>query len=122
MSENFGRGIPLASGFDLGAKSPLDSRIYVDTLEERDLHVTENRAYEGMLVYVKEDNYTYRWNGNEWEMIATKEYVDKAILDVTINTDEIELENYVSKNEFSESHEPISFAEIDNMIGELFDK
>lgn len=65
MSE-FGKGIPLASGFDLGAKKPLDSRDIVETIEERDAHVTENRAYEGMTVYVKEDKKVYRYDGNEW--------------------------------------------------------
>ena len=30
MSENFGKGIPLAIGFDLGAKTPLDARCFVD--------------------------------------------------------------------------------------------
>ena len=29
---NFGKGIPLASGFDLGAKTPLDSRITVQNI------------------------------------------------------------------------------------------
>ena len=48
----YGKGISLASGFDLGAKSPLDSRSIVNTIEERDAHVTENRAYPGMKVYV----------------------------------------------------------------------
>ena len=47
---SFGNGIPLASGFDYGAKSPLDSRICVKTIAGRDEHVTANRAYEGMLV------------------------------------------------------------------------
>lgn len=63
---NFGKGIQLAGGFDLGAKSPLDSRLIVKTLEERDLHVTSNRAYEGMLVYVDENKKTYQLVDNTW--------------------------------------------------------
>lgn len=62
----FGKGIPLASGFDLGAKKPLDSRNVVDTIEERDIHVLENRAYEGMVVYVKEEKKQYRYDGEKW--------------------------------------------------------
>lgn len=84
---SFGKGIPLATGFDLGAKSPLDSRITVDTLEERDLHVTENRAYEGMLVFVTQEDTLYRYSKGEWKIIPTRdELVIKASeLDNDIN-------------------------------------
>jgi len=57
----FGKGITLAGGFDLGAKAPLDSRDTVATIEERDLHVTGNRAYVGMLVFVEENQMTYQY-------------------------------------------------------------
>jgi hypothetical protein len=122
MSENFGKGIPLATGFDLGAKSPLDSRSFVDTLAERDEHVKLNRAYEGMLVYVKETNNIYKWDGNSWEMIPTKDYVDKVIEDIIIDADELELTRYVLKEEFNENHIPINRAEIDQMMDDLFKK
>lgn len=56
----YGKGITVASGFDLGAKAPLDHRIVVDTITDRDAHVTGNRAYEGMIVFVKEDQTTYQ--------------------------------------------------------------
>lgn len=57
----FGKGIALAGGFDLGAKAPLDSRYTVASIEERDAHVTGNRAYEGMLVYVEDNGVTYQY-------------------------------------------------------------
>lgn len=60
----FGKGIALAGGFDLGAKAPLDSRYTVATIEERDAHVTGNRAYEGMLVFVEADKKTYQYVAN----------------------------------------------------------
>ena len=45
MADNFfGKGIPLTSGFDLSAKSPLDSRLVANTLEERDDNVKFNRT------------------------------------------------------------------------------
>ena len=53
---NYGKGIPLASGFDLGAKIPLDARTVVNTIEERDAHVTNNRVYVGMRVFVSNEN------------------------------------------------------------------
>lgn len=66
----FGKGITVASGFDLGAKAPLDSRSIVHTIEERDAHVTGNRAYEGMLVYVVADKTTYQYTGTEWKVFG----------------------------------------------------
>ena len=73
MAVEFGKGIGVASGFDLGAKAPLDSRITVSTIEERDAHVTGNRVYEGMLVYVEADKTLYQFMGedeeNQWKPI-----------------------------------------------------
>lgn len=63
----FGKGITVASGFDLGAKSALDSRSAVKTIAERDAHVTGNRAYEGMLVYVEDTQKTYQYVNNVWK-------------------------------------------------------
>ena len=70
---NFGKGITVASGFDLGAKAPLDSRLTVKTIAERNAHVTGNRAYEGMLVYVEEDKKTYQLIDNSWEEFGFNE-------------------------------------------------
>lgn len=94
---NFGKGIPLASGFDLGAKAPLDSRITVQNIQERDAHVTNNRAYEGLRVYVVDENCEYLWNGNEWILIPSKQYVDDAIANVKISDEQ--LANYATKDE-----------------------
>lgn len=65
-NQKFGKGITLAGGFDLGAKAPLDSRGTVATIEERDAHVTGNRVYEGMLVFVEADKKTYQYVNNAW--------------------------------------------------------
>ena len=62
----YGKGISVASGFDLGAKSPLDTRIVANTIEERNAHATGNRAYEGMIVYVIEDETNYQYINSEW--------------------------------------------------------
>ena len=62
----YGKGIVVASGFDLSAKSPLDTRSVVNTLAERDEHITSNRAYAGMTVFVLEENKEYRYNGEQW--------------------------------------------------------
>lgn len=78
----YGKGITVASGFDLGAKSPLDSRIVVNTVEERDAHVTNNRAYDGMIVYVIEDKTTYQYLDGEW-VIFGAEVIDNLTSDST---------------------------------------
>ena len=62
----FGKGIGVAAGFDLGAQKPLDSRYTVATIEERDAHVTGNRAYDGMLVFVEADKKTYQYLDGAW--------------------------------------------------------
>lgn len=63
----FGAGITVAAGFDLSAKSPLDTRICVKTIQERDSHVTNHRAYEGMIVYVEDTKLTYQYMGTSWK-------------------------------------------------------
>ena len=62
----FGKGITVASGFDLGAKTPLDSRLVANTFDELVDHVQNNRAYEGMIVYVISDKTTYQYTGTDW--------------------------------------------------------
>lgn len=66
-------GISVASGFKLQAKAPLDVREVVDTIADRDLLVTENGAYEGMKVYVKENKTTYELKGttnSDWSAVG----------------------------------------------------
>ena len=56
-------GIGVASGFKLQSKAPLDPRSVVETIEDRNKLVTENGAYEGMRVYVKENETEYLLKG-----------------------------------------------------------
>lgn len=71
MSESFfGKGITVASGFDLSAKSPLDTREVVETFDNLADHVVNNRAYDGMLCYVKEDKVTYQYIDSEWKVFG----------------------------------------------------
>ena len=58
---NFGKGITVASGFDLGAKAPLDSRIVVNNMAELQEHIDNNRVYEGMIIYIVEEKTTYQY-------------------------------------------------------------
>ena len=91
MSDNntprYGKGIPVTSGFDLGAKSPLDSRTVVENFEELQLHIDGNRAYEGMLVYVNSEKKLYVYNGIDWEALTTNVDADSPIFFVIDNLD-----------------------------------
>ena len=55
----YGRGIPLAANFDLGAKKPLDARSIVNTYADLDDHSNNGRAYAGMIVYVIDEKENY---------------------------------------------------------------
>lgn len=67
----YGKGVVYTAAIDLGAQKPLDSRIAVQTTAERDAHVTGNRAYVGMQVYVADDEKTYVYNGTDWDVLVT---------------------------------------------------
>ena len=66
MATAFNKGISVVTGFSLGAKAPLDVRYAVATTEDRDAHVTNGRAYPGMLVYVEADGIIYKYTGTAW--------------------------------------------------------
>ena len=53
IDNKYGAGVVYTAAIDLGAKKPLDSRIAVQTITERDAHVTGNRAFPGMQVYAQ---------------------------------------------------------------------
>ena len=67
MANYFDTGILLTAGFSLSSQAPLDGRSVVELLTDLDTHITENRAYEGMCVYVKENKKNYIYNGTTWE-------------------------------------------------------
>jgi hypothetical protein len=96
---NFGKGISVASGFDLGAKSPLDSRDVVKTIEERDAHVSGNRAYEGMKVYVEEDGITYKYVKNaDKELVWEEDGFSQSKFDEAIKPIQTKITSIENKN------------------------
>ena len=106
----YGKGIVVASGFDLSAKSPLDSRSIVNTIAERDAHVSGNRAYPGMAVYVLEEQKEYRYTGTEWveilnDLSAVHEHTNKDVLD-SITAFDISAWN--AKSDFSGSYNDLT--------------
>ena len=95
IDNQFGKGIGLAAGFDLGAQKPLDSRLAVNTIAERDAHVTENRAFEGMIVFVDETKKNYQLVNGEWVELFLDEQNRLAALETQLNGGEGEEGNGV---------------------------
>ena len=85
IDNQFGKGIGVAAGFDLGAQKPLDARIAVNTIAERDAHITENRAYEGMLVYVDETKKNYQLVNGAWVELLKAEQDRLDALEAMLN-------------------------------------
>ena len=88
-------GITVASGFKLQAKAPLDGRLVVDTIEERNALVTENGAYEGMVVYVKADNTLYKLDGtanSDWSAVGGDVAADLSSLTARVDTAEDDID------------------------------
>ena len=48
---NFGKGIPLTAGFDLGAELPLDARVVVETFDDLQEHVDAGAPGIGLVAY-----------------------------------------------------------------------
>ena len=106
----YGKGIVVASGFDLSARSPLDTRSVVNTIAERDEHVTGNRAYNGMTVYVLNEQKEYRYNGSGWteilnDLSAVHSHDNKDVLDGITSTD---ISNWNAKSDFSGSYKDLT--------------
>ena len=74
MDENtfYGKGITVASGFDLGAEQPLDTRLVVDRYVQLQEHIDGGRVYEGMIVYVVEHEINYQYKNGQWESFSVE--------------------------------------------------
>jgi hypothetical protein len=64
LSENskykFGNGISITTGFDVGTQLPLDSRTVVQTQADLE-NISDSIKYEGLLVFVVDQNKLYQW-------------------------------------------------------------
>jgi hypothetical protein len=134
MADNFfGKGIPLTSGFDLSAKSPLDSRLVANTLQERDDNVKFNRAYVGMRVYVISELKEYVYTGSAWKEILNEDSDLKIDLSAYATTEFVE-ESLTTKAPFEHIHEQylleipmeyvedMDFSQVETDLGKLATK
>lgn len=114
MSDQFfGKGITVASGFDLGAKAPLDARLVVNDMEELQAHIDGNRAYPGMIVFVIDQAKNYQFvNGEFIELVADIDlseyaktsYVDDAIANA-VTGGQLDLSSYAKVADVNEALE-----------------
>lgn len=91
-------GISVASGFKLQAKGALDGRLVVNSIEDRNALVTENGAYEGMVVYVKADKTLYKLDGTtngDWSAIGGDVAADLGELESRVDAIEEQVEGTV---------------------------
>lgn len=87
MSDSyFGKGITVASGFDLSAKTPLDSRAVVNNFSELEEHVKNNRVYEGMIVYVISEQITVQYINASWIPFGSDVYEGTNIIIDNLNS------------------------------------
>jgi hypothetical protein len=70
MAKYFGAGIPLSAGFDLSSSKPLDSRLVVADITERD-NMPAVQRYQGMIVFVESTLTTYQLINDEWVTFGT---------------------------------------------------
>ena len=56
----YGQGIKITTGFDVSSKLPLDLRTVVQTQADLD-NISDNIKYEGLLVFVVNQNKLYQW-------------------------------------------------------------
>lgn len=75
MGDFYGKGIPVASGFDLGSPQPIDHRLTKATIAQRN-SIPVNILYDGISVYVEETKKDYRWIDGEWVSSESKYEVD----------------------------------------------
>jgi len=69
-------GIPLSTNFNLTAGIPLDSRVVVSDITQRDNLVTNSISYVGMIVFVTSTNRHYYLNTNNiWDDIGGGDFV-----------------------------------------------
>ena len=66
-NELFDSGIKVTGSFSAAGAFPVDGKFIVKSIAERDDHDTQNRSYEGMLVYVQEDGKTYQKQKTGWK-------------------------------------------------------
>lgn len=65
----------LPTNFSLTSQIPLDNRIVVNNITERNALVTSGKAYAGIIVYVISDSTFYSYNGTTWSLLNNLNFI-----------------------------------------------
>ena len=63
----YDNGILMTNGFSIASQKPADLKFLAESIADRDNYVTNNLAYEGMLVFVSDTKKTYQYIDNNWK-------------------------------------------------------
>ena len=108
-------GIKVASNFEVKASLPIDSRYQVANIEERD-SIAAGVRYDGLQVYVKEEESVYVLKGGientNWEKLITESQID---IDLPLESGE-GIESMQQPNSIAMSDNDIALG-VDNVSG-----
>ena len=88
MGKIYNNLISTTAGFNYPAQQPLDDRTVVKSYSDLMILVDSNMTYDGIEVYVVDDEKSYKLINSEWKAIATEDYVSEKIADTPINEGE----------------------------------
>ena len=83
MNFFYANGTPIINSLKVTSEVPLDPRLTVENIAERDSLVTNHISYDRMKVYVKSNDtkYIYHKDTGEWEIDNKFSEEDKSKLD-----------------------------------------
>lgn len=79
MSKKYENLIKTTAGFSYPAQQPLDDRTVVQNYADLAQLVSSNVAYDGIVVYVIDDQKSYQLIGSVWMAVATEAYVNSKV-------------------------------------------
>ena len=79
MGKIYNNLISTTAGFNYPAQQPLDDRTVVKSYSDLMILVDSNMTYDGIEVYVVDDEKSYKLINSEWKAIATEDYVNLMI-------------------------------------------
>ena len=79
MGKKYKNGIETGAGFSYPGPQPLDDRDVVQSYSDLAELVRSDVVYDGIEVYVIDDEKAYKLINGTWEPMATEQYVEEAL-------------------------------------------
>ena len=89
MGKVYNNLISTTAGFNYASEQPLDDREVVQKFTDLAELVSSNASYNGMRVYVVEDKKSYELVDGNWRIIATEEYVEQKLTEITVDAEDV---------------------------------